>query len=83
MNDFLKFLITPLLSEPDKLEISINGSAVMLHVADTDTGRIIGKHGAVINALRTLTRTYCSVNNQPIANLILNTPDLKTDSPRS
>lgn len=79
MEDFLKYLITPLLSDPSQLEISINGSAVVIRVADADTGHIIGKHGSVINALRTLTRTYCTVHSLPFANLILNTPELKKD----
>lgn len=80
MQDFLTYLISPLLSEPEKLEISINGSAVIIKVADADTGHIIGKHGTIINALRTLTRTYCTVRSLPIVNLILNTPELKKDS---
>lgn len=78
MEDFLKFLITPLLSVPGELEISRTGNIISLKVADSDVGRVIGKKGNVINALRTLIRTYGTVHHLPIANLQLQTP-LKKD----
>jgi hypothetical protein len=74
MEDFLKFLITPLLGSPEQLEISQSGNILSLKVADEDVGRIIGKKGNVINALRTLIRTYGTVNHLPIQNLQLQTP---------
>ena len=57
MQDFLKFLISPLLTKPEELSISDSKSAVYLTVSDIDTGRIIGKHGTIISAIRTLLRT--------------------------
>ena len=78
MDDFLSYLISPLLSEPDQLTIAQNSSTVTVKVADSDTGRIIGKHGAVINALRTLVKTYCSKNHVPQVTIVLDSPP-KTD----
>ncbi|MEK7154667.1 MAG: KH domain-containing protein [Patescibacteria group bacterium] len=76
MSDFLKFLLTPLLSNPEALSISETPSALYLQVAPDDTGRVIGKKGVIISALRTLLRTYCTLNKLPHTTLIL-----KTDQP--
>jgi predicted RNA-binding protein YlqC (UPF0109 family) len=78
MEDFIKFLITPLLSSTEELVITQTGNIVTLKVGDADVGRIIGKKGNVINALRTLVRTYGTINHLPIVNLQLQTP-LKKD----
>ena len=85
MEDFLRFLISPLLSFPDELVISTQLSTITIKVADGDVGRLIGKHGSVINALRTLTKTYCSSHTHPQVTLVLDSPPLaapvtKTDS---
>jgi uncharacterized protein len=76
MQDFLKYLISPLLTDPDALEITAGQSAVSLKVADADVGRIIGKQGNVINAIRTLLKTYCALHQLPPVNLTLETPPL-------
>jgi uncharacterized protein len=76
MEEFLKFLVTPLLSAPDKLQITNQGNSLILKVDDADVGRIIGKKGTIINALRTLVRTYCTVHQLQFVNLLLDTPQL-------
>ncbi len=75
--ELLKFLVTPLLSVPDELVITQTGNVLFLQVSDTDIGRIIGKKGNVINALRTLLRTYSTVHHLSFANLQLQTPPKK------
>jgi predicted RNA-binding protein YlqC (UPF0109 family) len=74
MEDFIKYIITPLLSQPEGLEISTQPGAIVVKVADDDVGRVIGKQGNVVNAIRTLLKTYCAVRQIPPANLILKTP---------
>ena len=74
MEKFLKFLITPLLSQPKDLVISATPESIIIKVADADVGRIIGKHGNVINAIRTLLRTFCLTHQNPYPNLTLDTP---------
>jgi|GEM_PF-5635544 len=78
MQDFLKFLISPLLSEPDQLVIEPQPAAVYVSAAPADTGRVIGKHGAIITAIRILLRVYCTLNHLSHSNLIF-----KTDSDSS
>lgn len=71
MEDFLKFVITPLLSQPDKLELHSQPGSLTLHVSPEDMGRVIGKHGVIISALRTLLRTYCAIHQLPPVTLTL------------
>ena len=71
MEEYLRFLISPLLSHPDLLHVTINGPIVVLSVAEDDMGRVIGKHGATINSLRTLLRTYCALHQLPPSTLTL------------
>jgi predicted RNA-binding protein YlqC (UPF0109 family) len=74
MEDFLKFLLKPLLSEPKKLHITIQGNSIVVKVADIDVGRIIGKHGSVIHSLRTLLKTYCATHQLTYVSLVLDSP---------
>ncbi|OGC98098.1 hypothetical protein A2634_03635 [Candidatus Amesbacteria bacterium RIFCSPHIGHO2_01_FULL_48_32] len=81
MEEFLTFLIRPLLSKPESLQISTNPGNISISVSPEDTGRVIGKHGQIINSLRTLFKAYCSLHNLPPTSLTLNAPPIsKTDS---
>ncbi len=71
MEDFLKFLVSPLLSAPDQLRIVPATGSLTLHVDPADMGRIIGKHGIIISALRNLLRTYCSTHSLPLTTLTI------------
>jgi uncharacterized protein len=71
MEKFLDFLIKPLLSQPEELQVIVAGSVVTLHVSQTDMGRVIGKHGIIISALRTVLRTFCLIHNLPSVTLTL------------
>lgn len=57
---FLRDVLTPLLDQPEALRIEVSGEGrkceVLVHAAPEDRGRIIGKHGRMISALRTLCR---------------------------
>ncbi len=71
MKDYVQFLITPLLSVPDALEVTVGTSVVTIKIAQVDMGRVIGKQGNNISALRTLIRTYCTLHQIPPVNLTL------------
>ncbi len=71
MDQFLTFLISPLLTEPSQLAISTSSAVITLHVNPADMGRVIGKHGIVISALRQLLRVYCLTHNHPPVTLTL------------
>lgn len=76
MEDLLRFIITPLLTVPDKLKITANESSVTIDVDPTDIGRIIGKHGTVINAIRTIAKTFSTNHHLPQPTILLTTPPI-------
>jgi predicted RNA-binding protein YlqC (UPF0109 family) len=71
MKDYVAFLITPLLSVPDALEVTVGPSVVTIKIDQADMGRVIGKQGNNISALRTLIRTYCTLHQIPPVSLTL------------
>ena len=74
MDSYLQFLISPLLSEPTELTIAIGPNTITIKVAPADTGKVIGKHGSTIHAIRTLFKTYCALHNLPPISLNLDSP---------
>ena len=61
MEDFIQFLTRALVDDPDAVEVDSfeeeEGTVVYeLRVADDDVGKVIGRNGRTINALRTVVR---------------------------
>jgi predicted RNA-binding protein YlqC (UPF0109 family) len=58
---FLGDVITPLLDHPEAFRVEVTGEGrkrdVLVFADPKDRGRIIGKHGRMISALRTLCKT--------------------------
>jgi hypothetical protein len=58
MKDLLILIVQALVDNPEKVQVNeIKGSQTVvleLRVADTDMGRIIGKHGKMANAIRAI-----------------------------
>ncbi|MEK7163759.1 MAG: KH domain-containing protein [Patescibacteria group bacterium] len=71
MQDFIVFCLTPLLSHPDELSVIIDENLISLKVNPEDTGRVIGRGGSIINALRSLCTAYCANNNLPSVQITL------------
>ncbi len=71
MKDYLQFLVSPLLSKPEELIIKIGQSVVSISISKDDMGRVIGKQGSNVSALRTLLRTYCALHQLPPVSLTL------------
>ncbi len=71
MSDFLKFCLAPLLAYPDDLIIEESASGISLKVNSEDAGRVIGRGGSVIMALRSLLTTYCANHNLPSVQVTL------------
>ncbi len=65
LEDLLLFLVRSLVDEPEKVEVSgtEDGSQVdfEVRVAEGDVGRVIGRRGRTINAVRTVLKA-ASVN---------------------
>lgn len=57
----VKTIAVSLVTQPEALEVSAEKDAegvlrVLIHVAEEDTGRVIGRRGATINAIRQIVR---------------------------
>jgi uncharacterized protein len=61
MDDLLAYLARALVDDPDQVSVDSydeeDGSIVLeVHVAEDDVGKVIGRNGRTINALRTVVR---------------------------
>ena len=58
--ELVEFIVKHLVTQPDAVSVESgedeNGIKVMIRVAHEDVGRIIGKRGATINAIRLLAK---------------------------
>jgi hypothetical protein len=58
-------IVRPLVDEPDALEVASveaedGGMVIEIRVAEGDAGKVIGRQGRVIKAIRTLARAVAS-----------------------
>ena len=60
LKELLEYLIRSIVDEPDAIEVrEITGEKALvfeIKVAESDIGKVIGKHGRIINAIRTVVR---------------------------
>jgi uncharacterized protein len=60
MRELLEFIVKAIVDAPDKIviteETNEQGVTFKLQVADEDKGRVIGKQGRIVEAMRTLLR---------------------------
>jgi uncharacterized protein len=70
MEELVEYVAKSLVDDPTAVKVrrkDVSGSIILeLHVAQRDTGRIIGKNGRVANALRSLLRAQESKNKRII-----------------
>jgi len=70
MKDFLKFLITNIVDQEKAVTIEEseeeNGTVYLIDVAEEDRGRIIGKEGKIIYALRSLLNIKAQKENKQV-----------------
>ena len=70
MKDFLTYIITAIVSQPEEVQIDEeeSESVIILRVqaSEEDMGRIIGKEGKTIRAIRTLIATRATVENKKV-----------------
>src|SRR3989337_4078773 len=66
MKEFVEYIVKNLVDHPDKVHINEVGGAhtiiIELGVEKSDIGKIIGKKGKTINAIRTLLMSVASRN---------------------
>jgi len=68
LNDIIEFLLKSIVDYPDKVQINeVNGERVTvleISVDPTDVGKIIGKQGRVIKAIRTIVKAATIKDNK-------------------
>ena len=72
MKELIEYIATSLVDDPSQVSVSevVSGPEVILelHVAEEDVGRMIGRNGRVVNAMRTLAQ-MCAVRQAKRAQL--------------
>ena len=67
MKELLTYIVQNLVEKPDEVSVTereANGETVFeVRVADGDMGKVIGRQGRVIKAIRTLARAAASSTN--------------------
>ncbi|MEM7332468.1 MAG: KH domain-containing protein [Chloroflexota bacterium] len=72
MKSFVEFVVKGLVDNPDQVSVEEvadddGGSILELTVAPNDMGRIIGKSGRVINAVRSLLQVAATKQGQQVS----------------
>jgi uncharacterized protein len=64
MKEFIEYIVKNLVTDPEKVEINCyegeRGVVVEVRVGSEDVGKVVGKRGATINAIRTIATTACA-----------------------
>ena len=64
MKEFVEYIVKNLVDNPDGVEVKClegeRGIIIEVRVDKDDVGKVVGKHGRTIKALRTVVMTVCS-----------------------
>lgn len=81
MKEFVEYLIKNLVDYPDEIEVTemmaTSTMVIEMRVAKSDMGKIIGKKGKTIEAIRTLVYTMGAKNRMRIELVILEDDEKK------
>lgn len=67
MKSFLEYLVKSIVDNPEAVEVSESGEIFTLKVAQTDMGKVIGKGGKIIKAIRDLARILAAKENRHVS----------------
>lgn len=64
MKEFVEYIVKNLVDNPEEVVVKSfegeRGMIIEIHVAQSDIGKVVGKHGRTIKALRTVVMTVCT-----------------------
>jgi predicted RNA-binding protein YlqC (UPF0109 family) len=70
MEELLNYIVKSLVDEPNEVNIkTVEGEKTIimeLKVADDDVGKVIGKHGKTINAIRTIVKSAMNKDSKKV-----------------
>ncbi len=67
MKSFLEYLLKNIVDNPDAVEVRESGEIFTLKVAQEDMGKVIGKGGKIIKAIRDLARIMAVKLNRRVS----------------
>lgn len=67
MKSFLEYLVKSIVDNPETVEVSELGEVFTLKVAQEDMGKVIGKGGKIIKAIRDLARILAVKENRHVS----------------
>ena len=74
LKDLLADLVKPIVTDPDNVVIieKKNGKEILLqlNVAPADMGKVIGRHGKIAKAIRTVMRAAASAEDKEVSVVI-------------
>ncbi len=69
--ELVEYVARSLVDDPDAVTIDVrrdrDGTVIELHVADDDMGKVIGRNGSVVKALRTLLKVKAARDGEPVS----------------
>ena len=70
MKELLEFIAKSMVSDPDAVTVEEavqeNSVVLTLHVAEGDMGKVIGKQGRIVKAIRTVVKAAASHENKKV-----------------
>ncbi len=70
MDELLKFIAQSMVDHPEAVEVTVNeketATVLQLHVAESDMGKVIGKQGRIVKAVRTVMKAAASNENKKV-----------------
>ena len=85
LKEVLKEIVSPIVSQPDKViiidEVSGRDVLLKLNVAPEDMGKVIGRHGKIANAIRTVMKAAATAANLLVRVDILDYDELSEAAP--
>ena len=84
LKDLLADLVKPIVTDPDSVVIieKRSGKEVLLqlNVAPADMGKVIGRHGKIAKAIRTVMKAAATTSSQKVRVDILDADELASES---
>lgn len=70
MNELVEYIVKSLVDEPSSVRVNrVDGQGVTVYevsVATSDLGRVIGRHGRIANALRSVVKAAASKHDRRV-----------------
>lgn len=64
MSELIKYMVSYLVEKPDEIEVTEVRDGDIVHlklkVAESDTGKVIGRQGRIAKAIRSILKSACS-----------------------